>query len=205
MSNLAIMGAGGHGKVVADCAIKSGKYRDIVFLDARHLSMENVLGLPVIGDDLAVPTLIDEAFEFIVTIGDNAIRQRVFCQLAQSEAKLATIVHPSAVLSKGVTVKTGSVVLAHATINADALIGHNVIVNTGAIIEHDCMVENHVHCAPNCTITGGVKIGSGTLVGTSATIIPNKIIGKECIIGAGAVVVKDIPDNTLATGIPASW
>lgn len=205
MPKLVIIGAGGHGKVVADAAQKMQCYDEIVFLDARFATLHSLLGFAVIGDDAMIPDLVSETCEFVVAIGDNRIRARIFQELVNLKARFAIIVHPSAQIGAGVTLNFGCVVFAGAVINPDTVIGQNVIVNTGAVIEHDCTVENHAHLAPGSTVTGGCRIGEGALFGASATAIPNKVIGKGSIIGAGAVVVKDIPDNTVATGIPARW
>lgn len=205
MSKLVIIGAGGHGKVVADAAQKMKQYDDIVFLDARFATLNSLLGFAVIGDDAMIPELIATACEFVVAIGDNRIRARIFYELVALNATIATVVHPSAQIGQGVSLGSGSVVFANTTINPDTSIGRNVIVNTGTIVEHDCVIEDHVHLAPNSTVTGGCRLGEATLFGASATVIPNKVIGKGSIIGAGATVVKDIPENTVATGIPARW
>jgi len=205
MSKLVIIGAGGHGKVVADAAQKMKQYDDIVFLDARFATLNSLLGFSVIGDDAMIPELIATACEFVVAIGDNRIRARIFDELVALNATIATVVHASAQIGQGVSLGSGSVVFANAVINPDTSIGRNVIVNTGAIVEHDCVIDNHVHLAPNSTVTGGCHLGEATLFGASATVIPNKVIGKGSIIGAGATVVKDIPENTVATGIPARW
>ncbi len=205
MSKLVIIGAGGHGKVVADAALCSKKFGSIAFLDMQYKVKPSQLGLPIVGDDSSILSLIDEGYLFVIAIGDNPSRAIKYDYLVSRKANFARIIHPRAIISESVTIGKGSVVLAGAIINADSYIGNNVIINTGAIIEHDCKVEDHSHLAPRSVVTGGCQIGESSLFGAGAIAIPNKQIGNEVIVGAGAVVVSDIPDGKTAIGIPAVW
>lgn len=205
MKKLAIIGAGGHGKVLADAARASGLFKDIVFIDASFPSKQTVLDIPVVGNDDSVPELMRDGFEFIVAVGDNQTRRGIYEWLDDCQAIITTVTHPSAILAQEVCIHSGSTVFANVVVNADTVIKTNVIINSGAIIEHDCTIGSHSHIAPRATLTGGVKVGTQTLVGAGVTVLPGKTIGDNCIIGAGAVVTKDIPNNSVATGIPASW
>lgn len=91
----------------------------------------------------------------------------------------------------------------NSVINADSVIGEHCIINTASIVEHDNYIEDFVHISPNSTLTGGVRVGSGSQIGASATVIPQKSIGKKTIVGAGATVVSDIRDNEVVVGTPA--
>lgn len=202
---LCIIGAGGHGKVVADAALRQGIYNNVCFVDERVGVIPGPLGLSIVGNDSQIPNLIHSDASFIVAIGDNKLRADKFNTLVKLSAKLATVVHPSAVVSDGVGIGRGTVVLAGAIINADSTVGENVIVNSGAIIEHDCQISEHCHMAPRSVMTGGGSIGSGGLFGVNACTIPGVSIGKNSIVGAGAVVITDIPENQVAVGVPARW
>lgn len=205
MDNLAIIGAGGHGKVVADAALCSNQFDSIVFLDALFKEKASVLGCSVIGNDTNIKDLIDQDYFFVVAIGDNKTRAIKYNELLNSGAKLANVIHPQAIISGSVTMGKGSVVLAGAIINADANIGDNVIVNTGSIIEHDNVVGAHTHVAPGAVIAGNCHLGELSLLGAGAVAIPGKRIGSGVVVGAGAVVVGHIPDGEIAVGIPAKW
>ncbi len=203
IEQLVIIGAGGHGKVVADAALKQENIVAVNFIDGRYPALSSQFGLDVLGDDSIIPSLIEKGACFIVAIGDNAIRASKYQHLKQLNANIATVVHPAAVISKGVTIGKGSVVLAGAIINADTQVGNNVIVNTGAVIEHDCFIADHCHIAPRSAMTGGCRIGESSLLGVGACVIPGKSIGANTVIGAGATVISNILDNKVAVGIPA--
>ena len=202
---LAIIGAGGHGKVVADAAISMGKYADIVYVDSKFHDCDTHYDLPIVADDSGIPDLIQKGFAFIIAIGSNRIRAEKYALLGSYTAEMATIIHAAATISPAAKIAPGVVIFAGAIINADASIGANVIVNTAAIVEHDCVISQHVHLAPNSTLTGGCHIGELSLFGASASAIPNQKIGANVVVGAGSVVVHNIPDNTIARGIPAKW
>ncbi|UAA39665.1 acetyltransferase [Paraneptunicella aestuarii] len=205
MNKLAIVGAGGHGKVVADAAITSSLYAHIVFVDDRYQEMVTQLGYGVVGDDSCIPDLISQGYEFVVAIGDNLIRASKFALLKSEGANFATVIHKSAVISSSAEIGKGTVVFAGVCINPDAKVGNNSIINTNATIEHDCVVGDHVHLAPGTILTGGCQIGDYSLLGAGAVSIPYKTIGSRTVVGAGAVIVEDIPDSVIASGIPAKW
>ena len=198
-----IIGAGGHGKVIADLMQCQG-IAVIGFLD-DDLSLigQQVLGLPVLGK---TDQWIDfEPTGLVVGVGDNTIRRKIVDRLLQHDAALpwVTLVHPNAVVAASVRLGVGTVVMAGAIINADTVVGDHAIVNTGATIDHDCEIGSFVHIAPGTNLAGGVTVGEGTLIGISACVIPLKKIGRETVVGAGAVVIDDIPDNVVAKGNPA--
>ena len=136
----------------------------------------------------------------IVAIGDNAIRKRV---AEFTKHPFVNAIHSSAIISPRVKMGVGNMILHGVIIQAETEIGNHVIINTGAQVDHDCIVEDYVHIAPRVVLCGNVKVGSGTLIGAGATVIPGKTIGRWATIGAGSVVTKDIPDYAIAVGNPA--
>ncbi len=195
MRKLAIIGAKGHGKVVADIAKKNG-YEDIVFLD-DDLRIFECNGYPVVGSIAAID-MVDA--EKIVAVGNAAIREKV--QQKIKEEDLATLIHPNAVVAEGVKIGKGSVVMAGAVINPGAVIGEGCIINTCSSVDHDCKLGDFVHVAVGSHLCGTVDVGDKTWIGAGATVINNISICAGCMIGAGAVIVKDIKESGTYVGVP---
>ncbi|MEM9116400.1 MAG: acetyltransferase [Cyanobacteria bacterium P01_F01_bin.56] len=141
--------------------------------------------------------------EWVVAIGDNAVRQRLAKKLATRGCRFTMAVHPSAQIGLGVKIAPGTVIMANAVINADTQIGHHVIINTGAIIDHDCCVGDYCHVAPGCSVCGNVTLGSCVMLGVGSCICPGITIGDETCCGAGSVIVKSLPARCVAYGCPA--
>lgn len=204
MSGLLIVGAGGHAKVVADILISQG-ITVLGFLDDNlTLRDAHCLGLPILDpiDDYQShsPTGL------VMGIGDNATRKAVAERLGNEARPLwRTAIHPSAIVARSARIGEGTVIAAGAVINPDAVIGRHVIINTGATVDHDCDIDDFCHIAPGANLAGGTCVGEGSLIGIGATVIPYHSIGSWAVVGAGAVVVTDIPDNVIAKGIPARW
>lgn len=195
MKTLQIVGAGGHGKVVADVAALCG-YERIVFVDP-YWPERSVNGRwPVVSD-----TLLDDGSDVFCAYGSNALRAETFEKLDLSRSPV--LVHPAAIISTSVSIGAGTLVMPGAVINADSQIGRGVILNTGCSVDHDCALGDFVHVSPGARLAGGVKIGSGTWVGISAAIIQNIFIGRNVVVGAGAAVVSNVPNNLVVGGVPA--
>lgn len=197
MNRLVIVGAGGHGKAIANNAFRN-EYKDICFVDDR--AEGDVMGFPVIGKIDDIEKLNDGQTDFIIGIGNNAIRKVI---AEKYDVNWITLVHPSAQIAINVTVGKGTVVMAGAVINVCATVGEHCIINTGAIVEHDNIVGDFVHISPNVALGGTVHIGSSTHMGIGATVSNNISICGDCMIGAGAVVVRDIKDSGTYMGVPA--
>ena len=193
---LIIIGASGHGKVVADIAIENG-YRVLGFLDDDESKHENY-GFPVLGRiDDAVQF---EGCEFIIAIGKNEIRKKIAEKY--KNFNYATLIHPKAVVSASVQIGAGTVIMPMAVINAEARIGNHCIINSSSVIEHDCRIEDYVHISPGVALCGTVSVGQGTWIGAGVTVINNISICNECVIGAGGVVTKNISDSGIYVGVP---
>lgn len=201
-----VFGASGHAKVVIDIIEQQGLYRiDCLVDDDPSLKGKHLFGYKVIGrkDELLRLRTDSGISAGIVAIGSNRARTAVGAWLSANGFRLVTVVHPSARISRGVTVGSGSVIMAGAVVNADAAIGENVIINTGATVDHDCSIGSGAHIAPGVTLCGTVAIGTETFVCAGTTIIPNITVGKAVVIGAGATVIRDLPDGVQAVGTPA--
>lgn len=198
--SVVIIGASGHGKVIADIIQKSG---DVVrgFLDDAANLPENVAGIPVLGGTADYEKYTD--CSFVIAIGNAAIRRRIAERL-QGQVAWYTAVHPAAtVAGLGVEIGEGTVVMAGAVINPCAQIGCHCIINTCAVIEHDNRLEDYVHVSPGAVLAGTVSVGENTHIGAGACVKNNLSIAANCTVGVGAVVVKDITESGTYVGVPA--
>ncbi|MDF2179792.1 acetyltransferase [Aliiglaciecola sp. CAU 1673] len=199
---LVIIGAGGHGKVAADCAEQQGGFSSIIFLDQGG-SEHKDYPWPILDKPENFARFIDGNSSFFVAIGHNASRDRWTQALIAGNAPLATLIHPTAVISAHSQIGAGTLVCARAVVNPFTSIGISCIVNTSAIIEHDCKVNDLVHVAPGSCLAGNVEVGRASFIGIGTSIVPGIKLGANVQIGAGAAVTKDIKDNCLAVGVPA--
>lgn len=196
MKQLVIIGASGHGKVIADIAKKLG-YSEIVFFDDDE-SVHECGGYPVLGRSSEVGTI--EA-DVIVGIGNAGVRERI--QESISNEKLTTLIHPDAVIAEDVVVGKGTVIMAGAVVNPGVRIGKGCIINTCSSVDHDCNVGDYVHIAVGSHLCGTVTVGNSTWVGAGAIVSNNVGICSDCMIGAGAVIVKNIDLAGTYIGNPA--
>lgn len=193
MKRLVIIGASGHGKVIADIAIKNG-YKDIVFLDDNE-SINECAGFPVIGNTNLAKTLDGDK---IVAIGNAQIREKI-----QKDIIAVSLVHPDAVISRRVKMGIGTVIMAGVVINSDVTIGNGCIINTGASVDHDCVVGDFSHISVGAHVSGTCRIGNRTWVGAGSIVSNNIDICGDCMIGAGTVVVNNINKSGVYIGVPA--
>ena len=202
MKKLVIIGAGGHGKVVADCALNVG-YTDIEFLDDNRV-VSDVLGFAVVGSVSDVSVYDPDKTEFFVAIGNNRVRIDMVRKLIEGGYAVATLVHPKTVVSSFAKVGAGTLVMPGAVINAQAQIGVGAIVNTGVCIDHDCRIGDGVHISPGAILSGTVSVGERTWICSGAVISNNINIGSGSQVAAGAVVVHNVDDFVLVAGVPAT-
>lgn len=203
--NVIIIGAGGHSKVIADIIVKSqdnvlGFLDDNIPINTVIIKEKNLKVLGKIEDSLKLKEKNNDIV-FVVGIGNNKTRKAI----AENYPDLNyyTAIHPSSQIALDVKIEDGTVIMANTCINASTIIGKHCIINTGAIIEHDNIIEDYVHISPNATVCGTVKIGELTHIGVGSTIKNNINICSNCIIGAGAVVVKKIEEKGTYVGVPA--
>lgn len=205
MSVLLVVGAGGHGKVVADLADLLGCWRSIVFADDRFPELTHISRWPVVSTTQATDLANIPFDAFVVAVGDNRLRLKLQQQLLDSSYSAATLIHPSAVVSPSVVLGCGTVVFANAVINIDAKIGAACIINTAATVDHDCVLEDGVHISPGAHLAGAVQVGKATWLGIGSCVIQSVTIGQHVVLGAGAVAISDLPDGVTAKGIPARF
>ncbi|AGK52655.1 acetyltransferase [Bacillus sp. 1NLA3E] len=202
--NIAIIGQGGHSKVITDLLSLSKKHSIIGYFDDRHIDL-TVKDNTFFGPVIMVKKLLDyfKDIKVIIAIGDNKIRKKIVERLGFSEESYITLIHPSAIISPSAKIGTGTVIMAYSVVQADTEIGRHSIINTSTVIEHDNVIGDFVHVSPNVTLTGAVQIEEGVHIGAGASIIPNLSIGEWSVIGAGATVINCIPSFCTAVGVPA--
>lgn len=208
LMRLSILGAGAHGRAVADLVAEHGPHTVTAFSDADPgLRGQKVFGVPVLGDDdVLLEAFRDGAFDGALTgVGNTAMpaRRHAFERLRAAGIPGPVIVHPRAVVSASARVSAGTVVFAGCVIGAHVVVGANVVCYSGAIVEHDTIVEDHVYLSPGVVLSGSVTLREGAFVGAGAVVLPGIEIGRAAIVAAGAVVTADVPAGSTVAGVPA--
>jgi sugar O-acyltransferase (sialic acid O-acetyltransferase NeuD family) len=202
-----IIGAGGHGQVIADiflAGLKNGNItpQPVGFLDDNLALQQQVfLGLPILGAITQLSAITHDAV--IVAIGDNRTRQKIFRTLHHQNEHFAIAIHPTAIIGAEVKIGAGTMICAGVVVNPGAHLGQGVILNTGCTIDHHNRVGDYAHIGPGVHLGGDVEIDEGALIGIGATVMPQRRVGAWSVVGAGAVVTKDIPAYATVVGIPA--
>lgn len=199
-NRLLIIGASGHGKVVADIALKMNKWHSIRFLDDDE-SIKESMGLEVIGKSVDAFTYLDDS-DIFVGVGNTATREKIQENLLAAGASIPKLVHPNAVIGAEVELGVGTVVMAGVVINCCTKIGNGCIINTGSTLDHDNVIEDYVHLSPGSNLAGAVKIGKSSWLGIGSAVCNDVNITSGCKFGAGAVVVKDITKSGTYVGVP---
>lgn len=202
MSRLAILGASGHGKVVADTAECCG-WQYVDFFDDSWPQLSSNGAWQVVGDIGMLKSSLQLYDGVIVAIGNNAIRYRKLLELEAAGARLCNLLHPAATISRHAVLDRGVVAFSGAVVNADANVGLGAILNTGCSVDHDCVLGAGVHVSPGARLAGGVRVGDLSWIGIGASVRQLVHIGGQVTVGAGSVVVSDVADRLTVVGIPA--
>lgn len=203
MSDVVVIGAGGHAKVVIACLRAAGRTPCGIYDDNETLWGASVSGVPVVGGIEELRHSGRSKQHAVIAIGDNHSRRRVATFLQGANIEWTTITHPSAFVDQTASLGVGSVVCAGAIVQAGAVIGDHVIINTSASVDHDCRVGGYGHIAPGATLTGGCVTDEAALVGAGSTVLPARVIGRDAVVGAGATVTKHVLDASVVVGCPA--
>ena len=191
MKQIILIGGGGHCKSVIDVIEQEDKFKIAGIIDKSELLDSNILGYPVIGNDLDLETFAKKFRYALITVGQiksSHTRIKLFELAKKAGFFLPSIISPSSHVSKYSKIGNGSIIMHNAIVNANATIGDNCIINTKALIEHDCLISSHCHISTNATINGGVKIGSKCFIGSNVTTKNNITIIENSFIKAGSIV-----------------
>jgi sugar O-acyltransferase (sialic acid O-acetyltransferase NeuD family) len=200
-----IIGGGGHARVLIDALQMLSVRIDGIAETDPSLLGRTLMGVPVV-PEAEILRQMDSGFQWVNGIGSvrtTSQRQAVFERFKQAGCSFMRVIHPSAVIAKGVDLGEGVQVMAGAVIQTGVVIGQDSIVNTGAILDHDCRVGKHVHIAPGATLSGAVSVEDLCHIGTGATVIQQVTIGRAALVAAGACVVKNVRPGMRVQGIPA--
>lgn len=195
-----IIGASGHGKVIADIVIKSGHCL-LGFLDDSNGLPGEIMGYPLLGKVSDIDSYKKDDTGFIMGIGDNRVRSKI--SVRYNDIKWFTAIHPSAQVGINTILGEGTAVMANSVINPCTRVGKHCIINTGAVVEHDNTISDYVHISPNAALGGTVTVGTFTHIGIGAAVKNNTYITDNVLVGAGAVVIKDIKEQGTYVGVPA--
>jgi sugar O-acyltransferase (sialic acid O-acetyltransferase NeuD family) len=200
---LLIAGAGGHGRVVADTALATGKYSEVAFLDDLKSKPRTSEGWVILGPLASLANFAAEYQAFAAGFGNAALRLESLNRARALGYNCDPIIHPAAVVSRYCSISEGSLVVAGGCVNIGATIGAACIINTGATVDHDCVLADGVHVCPGAHLAGNVEIGTRTWFGAGAVVREGIRIGADVTVGAGAVVVRNVPDGVTVVGNPA--
>lgn len=206
MKDIVIIGAGDFGKEVAwlieDINMVSNQYNLLGYIDDQKEIGIELNGYQVIGNTEYLAEISQNKELFSVISVQNPNIKKAFAHSLEN-IKWETLIHPSSIITRSVKIEEGSIITAGNIISNNVNIGKHCLVNLGCTIGHDNIIEDYVCVMPGCNLSGFTTLREGCYLGTGVKIIPHKTIGKESIVGAGAVVINDIPDNCTAVGSPA--
>lgn len=201
-----VIGAGGHGRVVAD-ALRAAGRKVLGFLDSTtDLHGTQIDGLPVLGGDERLQGYSPASVRLANGIGSTTsttARRHVYERLMAAGFQFETVRHPAAIIAASAVLSPGAQVMAGAVLQLGVVVGKDTIINTGAVVDHDCRIGSHCHLAPGTVLSGAVRVGDDCHIGTAATLIQGVTIGAGALIAAGAVVVGDVPADVRMAGVPA--
>lgn len=204
---LVIWGAGGHALVVADIVRCAGKYRVIGFIDDFNPARdgEEFDGAPVFGGAEHLAPLAARGVSLLPGVGDGTARLRIVESADTHGMKLASAIHPSAIIATSAVIGDGTVAAAGVIVNPRAVIGRGVILNTACSVDHECNIADGAHISPGARLAGRVSVARGAWVGIGAVVRQSITIGPDAIVGAGAVVVRDVAAGHVVVGNPARF
>lgn len=213
VDRVVVIGAAGFGRESLDvvCAMMSdGSAVSLLGVVDDHPSDANLLRLadrdvPYLGTLTDWLATLPQGVQYVLGVGDPAIRRRLVTRLDGRGVRPFTAVHPNATLGTKSTLAEGAIVCAGAVISTNVRIGRHVHINPNATIGHDALLHDFVSINPAATVSGEVIVAEGTLVGAGSTILQNLTVGAGVVVGAGAVVTKDVPPDVVVKGVPGSW
>lgn len=202
---LILVGGGGHCRSCIDVVEAEGRFSILGIVDIEQKVGQDVFGYPIIGHDGDLPSLARDGHAFLVTIGQITTaspRVRLFARLLSLGAKLASVISPSAYVSKRAAVGQGTIIMHHALVNCGAQVGKNCVINTKALIEHDASVADHCHISTGAAVNGGARVSERAFLGSGSVVWNQVTVGPDVVVSAGSLVRKDIEAAGVYAGYP---
>ena len=205
LQKLVVLGAGDHAKIVLATVEAQGEYSVSGLIDDNEDKHGTEwFGHRVLGGVERLSEIREQGVSHaVVAVGDNLARARLAEMAIKAGLRLATIIHPRAIIIKGAEIGEGSVLLADAHIGGDVRLGINVLVSVRGLVAHDCIVGDHCQVGPGAILAGHVRLGDYALIGMGASVLPRVSVGRKAVVGANAAVIGDVPDSTVVVGVPA--
>ncbi|WP_444994309.1 acetyltransferase [Aliikangiella sp. IMCC44359] len=169
MKSLLIIGAGGHGRAIAETALLSGQWHKIAFIDDKYPAQTTAGVWPIVGNWSDIEEVSSKFNEVFVAIGNNSIRKEKLGFLSMLNVLIPTIVHPGAFVSMTSQIGCGCAVMAGAVVGASAVLGVGCIVNSNATVDHDAKLDKYSHLGVGTHIAGGVKLEEGVWMKAGAS------------------------------------
>ena len=205
MKSLLLIGGGGHCRSCIDVVTSREDYKIIGIVERdNNCVSRDTMGFNVIGYDDDLPELLNDYSNALITIGqikNSKARSDIFDLLKRLEANLPIISSPHSYISNTSTINEGCIIMHGAILNSQSRVHENCVINNNALIEHDVVIEKNCHISTGAIINGEAYIDSGVFIGSGSTIIEGVKIGSNSIVGAGTTVLKDLPSNSIYTGI----
>ncbi len=199
-----LLGSGGHAKMVIEAIRSRSNLEIIACLAAKASTDEHVLGIPVLTEeDSLLKDYANRGILGFVAIGENQLRRKLSTKLSNLGIEIPVVIAATAYVSPSARIGNGTVVMPNAAIGAETTIGAGSIINTTSSVDHDGIIGEFVHIAPGCHLAGNVRVGDSSFLGIGTVVIPERTVGSRSVVGAGAVVTRDVPDNETWIGCPA--
>lgn len=204
MSDLVLVGGGGHSGACIDVLLAEGKWAIRGIIEQDDHQGPSSLGYPVLGTDSDFEKLVDGSTPVFIAVGQltsPAVRKALYERAHKSGAIFPVVHSPHAYVSPMATVGLGSIIMHGAIVNTGAQVGKQCIINSQALLEHDTVVGDFCHVSTGALINGGASIGNGCFIGSGAIVREGVHIGDDVVVGAGVRVMKDVPSGTVVKGV----
>ena len=206
MTNIVVVGGGGHAKVLISVLRKNAGYNIVGYTDIEDRG--TILNTPYLGTDSVLKEIGRRENNCSACIGVGnikvtGVRRSIAGTLLSLGFDLPVVVSPDAIVNQEVIVGRGSMIFDGSIINSGSVIGECCIVNTSSVVEHDCIIGDFVHVGPGVALSGGVTVGENSMVGVGSTVLQHVKICENVLVGAGSTIIRNIDEPGVYVGSPA--
>lgn len=204
---IALLGCGAQAKYAMETFFRTNREVSVIYDPiggkVGH-TWEGFLIRPM-SEETGLPALSEEelaALCVLPCVSSNRLKKELFARF-EPHVQFADAIHPKSIIARNATIGKGVIINPGAVIQPYARIGDGCMIHSGVVVEHDCVIEDYANIAPGVVMAGGVRIREGATVFTGTSLAPNVTVGRYTTVGAGSLVIKDLPDNVTAYGSPA--